>query len=160
VKHVLDTRALIVECLRVVELCPPLPLTLVDIPWNDLAQSRLAEVHEEMGRYDEALAYFDREYDRIGELRYFALIARLQARMGKREQARRTLEAAQDADAPLWLAAAHTALGDYDEAFRLLPEAFNGHERARLLFIKVDPWFASLRSDPRWPDLLQRFNLR
>jgi TolB-like protein/Tfp pilus assembly protein PilF len=141
-------------------------------PRNIGAYTRLTETYEEMGRYDEALAYHQREHERTGSRRHLAGIARLQARMGKRDEARRTLEriyAVQDDETrqvlqtrvaaegmTVELAAVHAALGDNDEAFRLLMQALDAREHARLLFIKADPPFASLRSDPRWKDVLGR----
>jgi TolB-like protein/Tfp pilus assembly protein PilF len=144
-------------------------------PRNILAHTRLAETYEEMRHYDEALAYHEREYERTANLRHLARIARLQARMGKRDQARRTLEqldASDDGDTgeviqarvvaggmTVERAAVHAATGDADEAFRLLMQAIDARDYARLLFIKFDPPFASLRSDPRWKDVLERMNL-
>lgn len=52
----------------------------------------------------------------------------------------------------------HTGLGDKDEAFRSLEKAIE--LRAPFVtLLKVDPRFDSLRSDPRFPNLLRRMNL-
>ena len=53
-------------------------------------------------------------------------------------------------------AATYAALGDNDEAFKLLfamprGEGFN--------YVMVDPPFDSLHSDPRWRELLRHMNL-
>jgi hypothetical protein len=95
--------------------------------------------------------------------------------MGRLGEARRTLErmSASAADeigqipqgpalaagSPVALATVHAALGDHDEAFRLLMKAIDARDHSRLLFIKVDPPFASLRSDPRWRDVLDLMKL-
>ena len=53
-------------------------------------------------------------------------------------------------------AGAYAALGDKDHAFKLLfamprGEGFN--------YVRVDPPFDSLHSDPRWRELLRHMNL-
>ncbi len=145
-------------------------------PRNTLAYTRLMENYEEMGRYDEALAYHEREYQRTGSPGHLLRIARLQARMGKRDEARRTLEQVNASEfhetgqvlqarvvpdgMVVERASVHAALGGNDEAIGLLMQAIDGRDDSRLLFIKVDPPFASLRSDLRWEDVLGRMNLR
>ena len=129
-------------------------------PRNTLAYNRLSRIYEEMGRYDEALAYHEREYERGGHPFHLLRMATVQARMGKRDEARRTLERVDPSERRgVELAAVYAALGDNDEAFRWLGEAIDVREGAMLLFLKVDPPFASLRSDPRWGDVLGRMKL-
>ena len=54
--------------------------------------------------------------------------------------------------------AAASGLGDKDQAFAWLEEAYN--ERSNILqFLKVEPNFDPLRSDPRFRDLLHRVGL-
>jgi len=55
---------------------------------------------------------------------------------------------------PSGVAMAYAQLGERDKAFAWLERAYN--ERAGLLFLKVDPAFDSLRSDPRFNSLLRR----
>ena len=56
------------------------------------------------------------------------------------------------------VATIYTALGDNDQAFKLLESAYT--ERSQwLMQLKVDPRFANLRSDPRFQDLLCRIGL-
>ena len=57
----------------------------------------------------------------------------------------------------LSVARAYTALGDKDEAFKVLFRLVE--ERNNLATtIKADPPFDSLHSDPRWKELLRRMN--
>lgn len=53
---------------------------------------------------------------------------------------------------------AHAALGDHDEAFARLEKAYREH-RDRMLWVKVDPQLAALRTDPRFHDLVRRMNM-
>jgi hypothetical protein len=51
----------------------------------------------------------------------------------------------------------YTALGECDAAFALQEEACQEHEPT-LAWLQVHPFFDSLRSDPRFQDLLRRTN--
>lgn len=55
------------------------------------------------------------------------------------------------------IAAVYVALGDKDEAFRLLEKSVKERD-SLLVFFKEDPTFDDLRSDPRWKALLRRMN--
>jgi tetratricopeptide (TPR) repeat protein len=142
------------------EAIPHLKQAIELEPRNTVAHTRLMNTYEEMGRYDEALAYHAREYERGSNPFHLLSIARVQARMGRRAEARRTLERVDPSESrPVALAAAYAALGDNDEAFRWLGKAMDIRDGATLLFLKVDPPFASLRSDPRWGEVLDRMKL-
>jgi hypothetical protein len=59
---------------------------------------------------------------------------------------------------PKYFALAYLQLGNKEEAFRWFEQAYK--DRAELLvYMKVDPRFDVLRSDPRFEDLLRRVNL-
>ena len=59
---------------------------------------------------------------------------------------------------PWWLAIIYPDLGDKDKAFFWLEKAYRGREHD-LVFSKVWPMFDSLRSDPRYQDLMRRVGL-
>lgn len=61
-------------------------------------------------------------------------------------------------DKPFWLGEAYLHLNEKDKAFEWLRKAADeGHPG--MVWIKVDPLFDSIRSDPRFADLLHRFGL-
>jgi serine/threonine-protein kinase len=136
-------------------------------PLNYGAFGRLSYVYVEMGRYTEALASLEKaEAVQSGSggnrSRYAATFALIYARMGRRKEAARILkQLLQTTDsAPASVrsvAGAWAALGNYDEAFKLL---FNVIEKRNtlLIFTKVDPPLLSLHSDPRWKELIRRMN--
>ena len=53
---------------------------------------------------------------------------------------------------------AYLGLGDYDQAFAWLEQAYQEHSNI-LLFLKVHPYFDPLRNDPRFSDLVHRVGL-
>jgi TolB-like protein/DNA-binding winged helix-turn-helix (wHTH) protein/Tfp pilus assembly protein PilF len=122
------------------------------------AYERLADVYEEMGKYAEALALHEKVAALLNRPDGRHLdAARIYARTGKRKEAMQILDASRMTARPAGLAALYAALGDKDEAFRLL---FNNIEvRDRLgVYVKVDPQLDDLHSDPRWQVLLRRMN--
>ena len=60
---------------------------------------------------------------------------------------------------PYFIALVYAALGEKDHAFEWLEKAYNEHQ-PYLTLIKVEPVFDSLRSDPRFADLLSRIGLK
>jgi hypothetical protein len=56
------------------------------------------------------------------------------------------------------MAAVQVRLGEFNAAFELLEKGFTKHE-AELIYLKVDPNWDNLRSDPRFQDLIRRVGL-
>jgi predicted Zn-dependent protease len=118
----------------------------------------LAEVYEHVGRYSEALAMYAKHKALRGKQpndAYLSIHARIYARMGKRSEAQSILKALKPKRDSR--AAAYAALGDNDEAFRLLFQRVENREED-LYSIKTDPLYASLHTHPRWTELLRRMN--
>jgi len=126
-------------------------------PRSSDAYGRLADVYEELGRHDEALALYEKVDVLRGRPMRSADVAIVFARMGKRDEANRAVAAARNTSPPAQLAQAYAVLGNNDEAFRLLFK--HADERNSLNYVKTEPRFDSLHSDPRWPLLLRRMNL-
>ena len=59
---------------------------------------------------------------------------------------------------PVNLSAVYVGLGDRDRALELLQEAVRQRSQG-LVFLKVDPWFDPLRSDPRFHALLRELGI-
>jgi tetratricopeptide (TPR) repeat protein len=123
-----------------------------------LVYARLANVYEQMGQYDRALSALQRASEgRSQPLQ----VARILARMGQTEEAKRLLEHSEANAGQIptsGLAAAYLALGDKDRAFNLLFEMTDRRDPGPN-FVTVDPLFDGLRSDSRWVGLLRRVNL-
>jgi len=129
---------------RFTEAVPHLQRAVELEPNNIAAHFRLGEVYTQLGKYPEAIAAFGK--DTLGASRVYALTGR------KRE----ALELVRQLKEPaISIAAVYAALGDNDEAFRILEKAIE-QRNAHLVYLKEDPPLESLHSDPRWAMLLHR----
>jgi serine/threonine protein kinase/tetratricopeptide (TPR) repeat protein len=118
-------------------------------PQNRGAYERLGEVYEMLGRLPEALAMHEKGTG-YGTPRVYAL-------MGRRREALAAIEALRARPNAYQIALIYAALGDKDQAFAWLDKAIE--RRDLVIFLKTDPPWDSLRSDPRFPALLRRINL-
>ena len=140
----------IVHLNRAIELDPQSPAG---------AYGRLADVYEAVGKYDEALMFLEKATSIEGRPRNVngtVAAARIYALMGKRKEAIGILKGSRGSD-PHVLAMAYTALGNHDEAFRLLFRVLE--EPAFNVYLKTDPRFDRLHSDPRWQEVLRRLKM-
>ena len=83
------------------------------------------------------------------------------AHAGDRKKAQAILEQLQKSEkyvSPGELAILYAALGDREQAFASLEKAYTAHDPS-LQYLGVDPAVDSLRSDPRFADLVQRVGL-
>ena len=129
-----------------------------------MAHHRLAEVYERMGRFEEAAAEFQKAYPSYRtELPQMATVGRVYALSGSQSEARRILAVfgrapERDMVMKLNVALIHVGLGETDQAFVWLEKAL-AEKDVELILLKSNPLFDSLRSDPRFQDLLHRMNL-
>jgi eukaryotic-like serine/threonine-protein kinase len=83
------------------------------------------------------------------------------AMSGKRDEAQailNKLKATKEYVSPAELAILYAGLGDKEGAFQSLERAYAAHD-FQLQFLKVEPHYDSLRSDPRFTDLVRRVGL-
>jgi TolB-like protein/DNA-binding winged helix-turn-helix (wHTH) protein/Flp pilus assembly protein TadD len=116
---------------------------------------RLGDLYVQLGRYQEAIAAYKkaREVDPNGK-NFQAALAHVYALMGKHQEARQMVRGL--TANPYIIAAVYAALGDKDDAFKILEKAVDEHQL--LTPIKVEPPLKNLHSDPRWQALLHRMN--
>jgi len=119
---------------------------------------------EAQGKYKDALPEFQKALSLSrGSTLLKAELGHAYAVAGKRKEALQSLEELQQLSgqrhiSPYHLALIYTGLGEKDRAIELLNKALD--ERAeRLVWMKMDPRFDILRTDPRFIDLLQRIGL-
>ena len=129
----------------------------------------LARNYAETGRYEEAVQELERALTLMGAPEIAAEVHRGFAVSGYRGAMReyaKNLENYYAADKgffPESLAYAHLASGDTDGAFYWLEQAYEHREKVGfeggLMVIKEDRLFDSIRSDPRFKDLVRRVGL-
>jgi tetratricopeptide (TPR) repeat protein len=126
------------------------------------ALDRIADAYEQLGNYDEALTYVEKFQQAVSD-RCVGLrpLARIYARMCKRREAVEALRTIEKNGTlggnDYALAGIYPALGDRDHAIAALERGVQ--TRSVMPFVFVDPQLDSLRSDPRFQQLLRRANL-
>jgi tetratricopeptide (TPR) repeat protein len=137
------------------EAIPHLKRALELEPRNYSAYVRVGDVYAKLGRYDDAITMFEKAAHLRDDGVHAARIARVYALMGRQREARQMLSGLKAG--AFDIAGAYVALGDMDEAFRILEKAVE-ERNSLLVFFKEDPTFDNLHSDPRWQELLRRMN--
>ncbi|MGI8732367.1 MAG: protein kinase domain-containing protein [Pyrinomonadaceae bacterium] len=129
-----------------------------------LAHLRLGFVYEEKGMYEDAISEFRLVLKLSGGKSLgIAALARAYALAGKRAEAQKNLAellqlSQQRYVSPASIAIVYVALGDKDQAFVWLEKA-NEIRDLNVVRLKYDPRFTSLRSDPRFDDLVRRIGI-
>jgi len=146
-----DYQASIAHCQKTLDLEPGYVRAHLGLGWAYQAQGRLAA----------ARAEFERGAELSGrEPRYVAALASMHALMGNKAEARKRL-AELDAMAetryvsPADRAVVLVALGSFDEAFAELERAWTERSGA-LIYLRFDPEFLPVASDPRFAVLVDR----
>jgi len=124
---------------------------------------RTARVYEAMELFDEAAAAWQREQILEGVSEEEVAGISGAATSGKESYWRWKLsywtEKARRENVPLnEFTLAYVQLGEKDQAFEWLERRYEDHDGS-LTFLNVDPFFASLRDDPRFIDLQRRMKL-
>ena len=124
-----------------------------------LAYNYLAECYEAKGAYDQSLDAEERLLTLFGRPEVAAELKRVYATSGVKGvhqwSIRQESDAAKPGYRPIGVAENYARLGDKEKAFDWLEKAFQQHA-SELIFLKVDPGWQSLRSDPRYADLIRR----
>ena len=126
-------------------------------PTNPYAITWLGYTYERMGNYKEAMEQWTKLARSNGHDEYAKEMMQAFEQSGYRGFLKKDaahFEAQRDYNGA---AASYAILGDKNAAFAALEKAFA--KRTDVLFIKVDPQFDSLHSDPRFADLLRRIGL-
>lgn len=113
--------------------------------------------------FDEALAELEKEkQQRKGDAILIESTGKIYAAQGRRPEALQVIKELETMSGPnqaqaQHIAAIYTILGEKEEAFAWLHRALEA--KAILFFIKDDPLWDPIRSDPRFADLLRRIGL-
>ena len=146
--------AAINQCRRVIELSPNLP-----DPHNVLAH-----VYRRQGRHEEAIAEFQRAAELSGSPASYAPLGYGYAVAGRRSEALAILREVENRYARreargAQIAWVYAGLGDKDQAFQWLERDFQARSGVLAGSLISQPYLDTLRSDPRYADLLRRMGL-
>jgi TolB-like protein/tRNA A-37 threonylcarbamoyl transferase component Bud32/Flp pilus assembly protein TadD len=150
-----DYQAAIKQCRSFLEMNP-------DFVW---CLSDLGRAYLQTGAHVDAIAAFERAVSISDGNPYHAgRLAHAQAVAGNRTEALRILaemneRAEESYVSALDFAIVYVGLGENDEAFKRLEEAY-AERTIGLLYFNTDPIFDPIRSDPRFQDLIKRMGLR
>ncbi len=115
------------------------------------------------GMYAESIEWWERTLALTGrDPRLLSLLVYSLARAGRTEEARRLLREVEEITrrtylSPIYYGVIYYGLGELDRAFEMLEGAYR--ERNPYMYYLTGPMFDSLRSDPRFQDILRRLNL-
>ena len=124
--------------------------------WNFL----LGDIYAEKKMYPESIAAFMKAGDNPYTMGH---LGNTYARSGQPDKARRMIaqlekQVKKDGIGRYEIALIYAGLGQKNEAFNWLEEAYRAHD-VGLVYLKVDPCLDPLRSDPRFADLMHRLGL-
>jgi len=129
-----------------------------------LAHSVLGRSYEQQGKLTEAIAEFQRAFELEKDVpENYAMLAHGYALAGRTSEAGKLLEQMQEMSTrrhvpPYNIAVVYAGLGDKNQAFAWLERAY-ADRSFYLTWLKYDPQLDSLRSDPRFADLMRRVGL-
>jgi serine/threonine protein kinase len=144
-------------------------LKTLDIdPTFVIANIPLAGAYEQKGMYKEAIERLQTvtmalSYASIRHPIPIAVLSHVYAVSGRTDDALNMLGLVEEMSdsqyvSPYWRGVIAIGLGKKDQALSWLEKAFEGHDSS-LVFLKVDPVFDSVRSDPRFIVLLNKMGL-
>jgi TolB-like protein/Tfp pilus assembly protein PilF/tRNA A-37 threonylcarbamoyl transferase component Bud32 len=141
---------------KVIEMDPSYPLI----------HAFLGSAYFQKGLYADALAEFEKEKGVLGDTHPIveSLIGSSHAMMGREDEARESLRrlierSRQDYVPPCLPAYVFLVLGEYDKAFEWFDRAFEKRD-PYLCYLKANPIFDDVRSDPRYIALLKKVGLK
>ena len=113
------------------------------------------------GDVDGGLAEYKKAFELNDDPAGLAFIAHAEAGLGQQNETRRLLTQLTEARKSRYVQAyafalTHLALGEKDQALNWLEQGAHERGGTYLCFIKVDPFFDSLRGDPRFEALVQK----
>ena len=123
----------------------------------------LGRTYERCGQVDQAIEIFKKIFASSNSPMFLGALGRAYAGSGQHELARNVLKELEELSKRCYVSAyskaiIHLALGDQDQTFDYLEKACD--DRCEMMtWLRIDPSFDSIRSEPRFTNLLQRVGL-
>ena len=141
-------------------------MTLELDPNFPLATAQLPATYELKGMYDQAIAGFQKLTTLRGDTEWsnsMAGLGHVYAVSGKKAEARAVLDELKQRSRQEYvpadsIALVYAGLGEKDQAFTWLEKAYEEHA-FKMAWLKVEPQWDSLRSDPRFAELMHKIGL-
>ena len=134
-------------------------ITSVPYPKGGLVPMEISRVYIYLGMYDQAikvLSQIDKYPRSMGLLSIAYFHVGEQAKFDEQFQELTSKSEESPAGSPsFYLAMVYAQMGDIDTAFEWLDKAYADHE-VEMYWLKVEPPFEPLRSDPRWQEMLDK----
>ena len=133
-------------------------------PDNPTACISLGQTYVEIGKYEDAIVESEKAVALAGgSLDNKAKLGYVYAKSGMRDEAKTIINELEEQInlkyvSPYQIASIYSALNEGDLAFQWLKEAFESRD-LYINFLKVDPIFDNIRSDPRFEMMLKKINL-
>ncbi len=128
------------------------------------AHLNLGFAYEQKGMYEEAIAEMRKAVRLSGDrTKFVGYLGYAYAVAGKRTEAQKMIDewkaaSSQGYASPYHVARIYTGLGEKDQAFKWLEQAME-ERYSSMVWLKADPLWDPLRSDPRFADLVRRVGL-
>ena len=138
-------------------------LVLASDPNFAEAHRQLAEAYWEKGRFDESVAEMNRRFELIGRNDEVPFLEKAYSSLGWMGFWRKRLQLLLERSkhtymSPSGIAFHYAQLDEKSRALDWLERAYREHDHD-LVYLKVDPTWDSLRSEPRFQELLKRMQL-
>ncbi len=124
------------------------------------AHTILGEVYERKGQFHEAIAALQKAKQLENNPLILGKLGRTYGRSGKRAEAQKLIDELKELSKQRYvssnfIAEIYASLGEHDKTFEWLEKSYEEHSIG-ILFLKNDPLWDNIRSDPRFQDLLRR----
>jgi TolB-like protein/Tfp pilus assembly protein PilF len=125
------------------------------------AHGNLGEALEVKGSFQEALAEYQKTQELTPDPFALAELAHVHAALGNKRDAEKFLVEMHEVAKKRYVqaftfAVAHLAVGDKEQALGFLEQSYEDHDGGALAFIRIDPFLAQLRGDPRFEQLAEK----
>jgi tetratricopeptide (TPR) repeat protein len=156
-----DVGTVLCTARRYDEAIEQLRKTLEMDPGFYYARWNLGQALEMKGLTEEAMAEYEKAVALNDDPLPLALLGRLYAKIGRRDEALKILErlrqtSAQRYVSPYNFAVIYMGLGQKGEAIHLLEKAYDDRDGYDIAFIKTDPFLDPLRGEPQFKALVQK----